>query len=391
MKLKSGVLTIVAGLLMLAFPVSNLMAAGNQRGAGKKTRRDSAAKPGRNVLPAVAQQKTGKTKDTAAAIKSEEVKFSGANLQLAGTLTLPKIEAGRRVPAVIIFSDAKPATRDGVAAGSGVHYLYRDLAGHLATKGIAVLRYDRRCVGASECKQPSAFDDFILDGEAVVKYMRSRADIDPQRIALFGHGEGGLLAAVVASHDEGHKDKLAGVALAATAGRFGHRVIRDQLRLYLADQGKTKDEIVAYVKQSDQLFQKINQGESNFSAFTFDPKNEADALLIRLAQDPPFAFGLLTTDPLQTVKTIRAPVLILQGDKDLFVGVADAEYLDEALARESHQDYMMKVIKDADYVFKASKGEASLKTYRDVSRPLDSTFVSVLSEWLQKRLKITGE
>jgi hypothetical protein len=343
--------------------------------------------------PVAAQQKSGAkgAAATAAAVKAEEVQISGANVQLAGTLLLPKAEAGRRVPAVIIFGDARPATRDGVPAGSGVHYLYRDLAGHLAAKGVAVLRYDRRCVGASTCKQPSSFDDYILDGEAVIKYMRTRPDIDPQRIILFGHGEGGLLAAVVASHDEGHKDKLAGVVLAATGGRFGHRVIREQLRLMLADQGKSKEEIAAYISKTDQLFTRLNQGESNFKDVSLDPKSETDAVLIRLTQDPPFAFGLLTNDPLQTIKTVRAPLLILQGDKDVLISVSDAEYLEEALLRESHPDYTMKIIRDADYVFKVNKGEASLKAYRDTARPLDSSFLSVLTEWVLKRARITGE
>lgn len=371
MNLKSGLFTVLTGLLLAVFFV-NLASARSQK-------------------PKAATATPPKAANKRPAVRTEEVKINGAKLQLAGTLLLPEAEAGKRAPAVIIFGDASPADRDGIPVGSSEHYLYRDLAVLLAGKGLAVLRFDPRCTGASECRPHSSFDDFILDGEAVVKYMRQRPDIDPQRLAIFGHGEGGLQAIVAASHDEGGKDQLAGVVLAATAGRFGHRVIRDQVRVILADQGRSKEEIAAYVARMDQLFVRLNQGESDFKDVALDPKNEADAKLIRLTQNPPFAFGLLTNDPLQTVKTIKAPVLILQGDKDVLMPVSDAEYLDEALQRESHPDFTMNIIKDADYVFKVNKGEKSLKSYRDTTRPLDQQFVSLLTEWLQKRLRTTGE
>ncbi|HZS04424.1 MAG TPA: alpha/beta fold hydrolase [Blastocatellia bacterium] len=404
MSLKSGVLSVALGLVFLSVPAPVLRAessgsggveysGGRQKSVSRRNRReavrDNAVKPA--ARPAI-QQKASGSKGSAsslpAGVKSEEVKFAGNGVQLAGTLLLPKMEAGRRAPAVVIYGDARPATRDGVPVGGGVHYLYRDLAEHLAAKGIAVLRYDRRCAGASDCKRPSNFDDYIMDGEAVVKYVRRRADIDPQRVVLFGHGEGGLLAGVVASHDEGGKDKLAGVVLAATAGRFGSRVVREQIRVMMTAQGKSAGEIETYLQKVDQIVSKINAGESNFSAWNLDPGSETDAMLIRLTENPAFAFVLLTTDPLQTVKTIRVPVLILQGEKDVFVTVSDAEYLDEAFAREGHKDCTMKTMPDADHVFKVCKGDGSLKTYQDTARPLDQASLNVLTEWLQKKLTL---
>ncbi len=399
----SVILLTLCGVVTSAGPRHQRQSATNATaefsGSGQKTvarskRRGSVVKPkSSSVQTAANPQKAASTKSATsgsalpASVKSEEVKFSGSHIQLAGTLLLPKGEAGKRAPAVIVFGDAKPATRDAVLVGNEAHFIYRDLARHLAAQGIAVLRYDRRCVGASDCQPLGSFDDFIVDGEMAVKYLRSRPEIDPKRIIIFGHGEGGLLASVVASHDEGGKDKLAGLVLAAAPGRFGHRVVRAQLKLFLADQGKAEAEIAAYLKNAEAIFTRITTGESDFSTLKFDPQNAADMEVRRLTQDPAFAFGLLSNDPLQIIKSIRVPVLIMQGDKDQLITVSDAEYLEEALAREGHADYTMKILPDADHVFKVNKGEASLKSYREVSRPLDPAAIKLVTEWMQQRLK----
>lgn len=329
--------------------------------------------------------------DKSSSFKAEEVSLRGATVQLAGTLLLPKIEAGKRAPALVIYGDAEPATRDGIPAGEGMHFLYRDLAEQLASRGIAVLRFDRPCSGKSGCQHARSFDDFIVDGESVLKYMRERPDIDTDRIAIFGHGRGGLQAMVVASHDEANNYKLAGVILAATAGRFGSRVIREHVKLILEAQGQTRQQISARLQKVDEIFEELKQGISDFARYKLDPNDQADVLLIHLTKDPAFAFGLLGNDPLQIVKTVRPPVLILQGDKDVLITTDDADYLDEAFLREGHQDYQRRIIKDADYVFKVNKGEASLKSLADATRPWDQSFFTILTEWLQKRLKVTGE
>src|SRR5207244_132171 len=147
-------------------------------------------------------------------------------------------------------------------------------------------------------------------------------------------------------------------------------------------QGKSESEIAAYLKKVELIFNRINMGESDFSAYHLDPQSETDAILIHLTENPAFAFELLTNDPLQTLRTIKAPVLILQGEKDVLMTVSDAEYLEEAFSREGHPDYTRKVMPDADHVFKVCKGDGSLKSYQDISRPLDQASLNVLTEWL---------
>ena len=67
--------------------------------------------------------------------------------------------------------------------------IYRDLAEALATRGYASLRYDKRCVGASECKKPDSFDDYIDDAKGALEFLRTHEKVDPKQVFLFGHSE----------------------------------------------------------------------------------------------------------------------------------------------------------------------------------------------------------
>jgi len=79
---------------------------------------------------------------------------------------------------------------------------------------VAVLRHDDRGAGKSAMpKTPTTYRDLINDSKAAVEYLRSRKDIDPDRIALIGHSEGGASATIIASEDS----RIAAIALLAGA------------------------------------------------------------------------------------------------------------------------------------------------------------------------------
>ncbi|MFN0123848.1 MAG: alpha/beta hydrolase family protein [Blastocatellia bacterium] len=405
---RTGILILViAGLAMAAVPGFS-----GTRGAAQKATRKNSGRGGK-ALAAVTQdkgtqnkagqdkgardkagQKSATAKGGAAKApgvtwKAEDVKFSGANVQLAGTFLVPRGEAGKRFPTLIIVGDGEPATRDGLRAGEGTHYLYRDLAQHLADKGIAVLRYDHRCVGASDCRQPYSFAEYQQDCEQALKYTRSRPDVDASRIFMLGHGEGGFLAAVIASYDETVAEvKLAGLVLAATSGRFGYRVLREQVKARLEAKGKSPELVAASLARVNTLIDRIRMGDPSKAELDPDPDIEINAMLTRLVKNTAFSFGLLLNDPLQTAKSISAPVLILQGEKDDLVTVNDADYLEEAFVREAHVDCTKKIMPGLDYVFKATGGQPGLKVYADTARPVDQGAMQVIVEWVRKRAKM---
>lgn len=117
---------------------------------------------------------------------AEHVRLTGGGAAtLEGTLTLPRVAERRRVPALITISGSGPQDRDSyLPIGTG-YRPFRQIADTLGRRGIAVLRVDDRGTGASTGSFAAATEvDFIADVKAAVAFLRARAEIDPDRIAL---------------------------------------------------------------------------------------------------------------------------------------------------------------------------------------------------------------
>lgn len=128
-------------------------------------------------------------------------------IHLAGTLTCPN--EPKRHPAVVLVSGSGAQDRDESAFG---HRPFLVLSDILTTRGFAVLRLDDRGAGGSTGDVYQAtLDDLAGDVIAVVEYLAGRPEIDPVRISVVGHSEGGLVAILAA----GRCPRIARVAMLA--------------------------------------------------------------------------------------------------------------------------------------------------------------------------------
>jgi pimeloyl-ACP methyl ester carboxylesterase len=116
---------------------------------------------------------------------------------LDAALTVP--DAPDRHPAVICLHPANLPSRD--------QYLFRHLAGVLPRRGIAVMRYDRR---GDNVPLEVQGDDALSACAA----LRSRDDIDPRRIGLWGFSQGAWVAPLVAARSS----EIAFLVLVASTG-----------------------------------------------------------------------------------------------------------------------------------------------------------------------------
>ena len=83
-----------------------------------------------------------------------------------------------------------------------------------------VVRYDKRGIGQSGGRAESAsLADYAEDVRAAVKMLADRKDVDPKRIAVVGHSEGGLVALIAAAKEK----RIAAVGLIATPGDHRRR------------------------------------------------------------------------------------------------------------------------------------------------------------------------
>ncbi len=128
--------------------------------------------------------------------REEEVTVTNeaAGIKLAGTLTLPAGEGPH--PAVVLITGSGPQDRNESLMG---HHPFLVLADHLTRNGIAVLRCDDRGVAQSTGDFSKAVTtDFADDALAGVAWLRTRKEIDPHKIGLIGHSEGGVAAPMAA-------------------------------------------------------------------------------------------------------------------------------------------------------------------------------------------------
>jgi len=92
----------------------------------------------------------GLVQPSKAEFQEVEVRFEGSHsLTLAGTLTVPSLEGGRKPPAVLMIAGSGPVDRNENAPGFKSD-IFKQIAHRLAQEGIASLRYDKRGVGRSE-------------------------------------------------------------------------------------------------------------------------------------------------------------------------------------------------------------------------------------------------
>jgi hypothetical protein len=117
------------------------------------------------------------------------------NVTLTATLTIPQGKGP--FPAVLLITGSGAQDRDESLLS---HRPFLILADCLTRHGIAVLRADDRDTGKSTGVFANATSaDFATDAEAGVAYLKTRTEVDPHKIGLIGHSEGGLIAPMIAA------------------------------------------------------------------------------------------------------------------------------------------------------------------------------------------------
>jgi pimeloyl-ACP methyl ester carboxylesterase len=312
------------------------------------------------------------TRARPADLEHEDVTISDGAVSLAGTVTRPKGQQGP-FPAVFFLSGSGPQDRDGFALGLdlGTH----EILDRLTREGFLVLRVDDRGVGASTGPTDDlTLDDLVEDGRRAVRHLLARPDVDPGRVALLGHSEGGVSAPLLAA-----SEPIAAVVLLAAPGRPIDALLREQLLFGRELGGARPEALEAFGQEVDAFLARIARGEPI----------AAEGLAPELAAFLPSRAWLAShvgRDPLPPLAALRCPVLVLQGGRDVQVSAErDTPPLAAALAAAGHADHELRVFPELDHLFKRASERASELDYLK-SRPVDPEFLDVLSSWLKARL-----
>jgi len=308
----------------------------------------------------------------AADLDQEEVRIDDGPVSLAGTITRPKGASGR-LPALFFLSGSGGQDRNGFAQGIdiGTH----EILDRLTREGFLVLRVDDRGVGGSRGPTDDlTFDDLVEDGRRALRYLQTRDDVDPARIGLLGHSEGGMSGPLLCA-----TEPVAALVLLAAPGRDIGVVVREQLVRARVDAGASPEEAEKLGTEVDDFLMAVAAGRE-IDAASLPPE------LAAFVPARAWIESHLRQDPLANLRAVKCPILILQGALDVQVSAErDAPLLVKTLDEAGHRDHELHVFPELDHLFKKASGKGAELDYLK-SRPVDPEFLDVLSTWLKARL-----
>ncbi|MGN6640931.1 MAG: serine aminopeptidase domain-containing protein [Mucilaginibacter sp.] len=268
-----------------------------------------------------------------------------------GTLTMPKNASGK-IPVVLIIAGSGPTDRNGNSPGLDLRTnAYRELAEGLGKNGIASVRYDKRMIGESETQNKEAdlrFDDYVDDAVGLIQMLNG--DERFSKVIVLGHSEGSLVG-MLACKDEPVK---AFISLAG-AGQQADKVMTEQLKSkpqYMQDEFKT-------------LLDSLKKGKT---IDNIDPRMYS----IARPSIQRYLMSWFRNDPAKVIKSLKIPILIIQGNTDLQVPVTDAERL-----KKAKYDATLIVIPNMNHVLKDAPADRdqNLATYNKPDLPLKAELV----------------
>jgi len=303
------------------------------------------------------------------------------SITLAGTLTKP--QGNGPFPAVILITGSGPQDRDESLMG---HKPFWILADYLTRKGIAVLRYDDRGIGQSTGQFPLATTaDFAKDAAAAVDYLKTRSEIDPKRIGLLGHSEGGVVAPMVATT----RNDVAFVVLLAGTAVPGEQILYEQGAAIAMANGATSEAAAMQKIIQENLFRVLKEEPDPVAAEAKLRKAMGNApspeAQIKQINSPWFRY-FLTYDPAVTFAKMRnTPVLALFGEKDLQVLASQNRGpLEAALKKSGNKDVTITVMPGLNHLFQtAQKGSPS--EYATIEETMSPAALETMATWIRQR------
>jgi pimeloyl-ACP methyl ester carboxylesterase len=285
---------------------------------------------------------------------------------------------------VLLITGSGPQDRNESAAG---HRPFLVLADYLTRHGIAVLRADDRGFGRSTGTFSTATTaDFATDAEAGVAYLRTRREVDANRIGLIGHSEGGMIAPMVAARDHA----IAFIVMMAGTGVSGDDVLVAQNILVAEAMGATHEQAEAQGARIRALTDIVKSEPDNASRerkmrelLTGKvPPAQIDGQ-IRALNTPWFRY-MLTYDPAIALKKVTCPVLALNGELDLQVPpTQNLPAIRAALDAGGNKHVQIEPLSGLNHLFQTAKTGSPLE-YAQIEETISPVALDIITRWISK-------
>ncbi len=296
--------------------------------------------------------------------KESEVTVGTGQWALPATLTMPVGEGP--VPAVVLVHGSGPGDRDATV---GQIKQFKDLALGLASRRIAVLRYEKRTRAHANLMRDlpglTVKEEAIDDAIAAVQLLRRASGVDPNRIIVLGHSLGGMLVPRIAAAGP----PVAGFVVMAGAARPLPQAVVEQARYLAQVDGVTSAEEQAQLGEIEQVMARV------------------DALRPEDMSNPERIFGAAASywldlrgyDPPAAAAQVKQPMLVLQGERDYQVTMEEFSRWKSALADRT--DVVFHSYATLNHLFVAGTGKSVPAEYNTPGH-ISEAVVRDIATWI---------
>lgn len=298
-----------------------------------------------------------------------EVTVGEGEWNLPGTLTIPNGEGPH--PAIVLVHGSGPNDRDETV---GPNKPFKDLAWGLASRGIAVLRYEKRTEEHGEkmrrqVKTLTPKEEVINDALTAVSLLKKTKDVDANKIYVLGHSLGGTLAPRIGEEDP----EIAGLIILAGAARPLEDVVLQQIHYLYELDGTVTPEEKFQLDQAEEMIRHIK--DPNLT-----PDTSPSSLL--MGMPAPYWLYLRDYNPVETAKSLSMPLFILQGERDYQVTMQD--FAKWRLALKDRQDTTLKSYPYLNHLFISGKGTSTPAEYREPGN-VSVDIINDIATWVQSQ------
>ncbi|HOW72686.1 MAG TPA: alpha/beta fold hydrolase [Phycisphaerae bacterium] len=295
------------------------------------------------------------------AYREQKITVSAGQFPLPGTLTLPTRPGPH--PAVLLVHGSGPHDQDETIAANKP---FRDLAFGLASRGVAVLRYEKRTHKYPTAVKPEEWTletETIEDAVAAAELLRKQADIDPKRVFLAGHSLGAFVAPFIARRDP----KLAGIALLAGNARSILDLIDEQTEYLAGLDGSISDDDQKRLRNLREATALIRQGKT-------------EGLTEKVGMPAAYLARMHTLKPIEAAAELNTPILIAQGGRDYQVTRTDFDLWKKALG--THKNVTFRLYDKLNHLFIPGSGPSTPAEYGKAGH-VDVQVVEDLAAWIE--------
>ncbi len=309
-----------------------------------------------------------------AKFEETEVTVGSGDWALPGTLTVPK--GAGPFPALVLVHGSGPNGRDEEL---GPNKPFKDLAWGLASRGIAVLRYDKR----SKVYQAKILADAKLEATMTVKeetiddalaaaaLLEKTKGIDRGRVFILGHSLGGFLMPRIALAAE--PLGIAGfISMAGLTQPLDDTILRQMAYLYgLAGS--------AVSEEDKKKLEALKSEVAKIKALTDADRNSTTKLMGAM---PAYWLDVRGYNPPETAKSVAKPMLILQGGRDYQVTTEDLENWKKALG--GRKDVEFHLYPKLNHLFFEGEGMITPLEYMQKHGSVAPYVIDDIANWISK-------